>query len=89
MQIQPLHSLVLVQRHKKDTHTAGGLLLPETSIEESLWVDVIACGPKVTKVKPGQVAFARQWVGFKLEEEKGFMSPLLVPEELLEAVQEN
>lgn len=86
--MQPLRDLVLVQRQPKDTVTAGGIQLPDTSIEESLWVQVLQAGPKATKVKPGQLVLLRQWCGFRLEEEKGFMSPLLVPQDLIEAVQE-
>ena len=85
--MKPLNSLVLVQRDEKDKVSAGGILLADTAIEESFWVTVIACGPKADKVKPGDRVILRQWCGFKLEEEKGFMSPLLVPQELIEAVE--
>jgi len=86
--LQPLRDLVLVQRQAKDKVTAGGIQLPDTAIEESLWVQVLQVGPKATKVKPGQLVLLRQWCGFRLEEEKGFMSPSLVPQDLIEAIKE-
>jgi co-chaperonin GroES (HSP10) len=89
MQLKPLRDLVLVQREAKATHTPGGLALPDTAVEESLWVIVQAAGPLATKAKVGSKMLLRQWCGMRLEEEKGFMSPLLVPQDLLEAVQED
>jgi co-chaperonin GroES (HSP10) len=86
--MQPLRDLVLVQRQEKPSQQ-GLILLPDTAVEESLWVTALAKGSQAKRVEVGKTYLLRQWCGFRLEEEKGFQSPLLVPQDLLEAVQED
>ena len=95
--LRPLRNLVLVQREGQASQTAGGLILPQDQIEQSLKVTVLAVGPgellpngerKKMNAKVGMVMLCRQWSGLRLEEHKGFLSPCVVPDEALEAIYE-
>ena len=94
--LKPLHNLVLAQRESNST-SEGIIALPDDRIEQSLWVRVLAAGPgKLLKnnkrssmpVKVGGRYLLRQWSGIRLEPEKNFMSPVLVPVDFLEAMDE-
>lgn len=95
--LKPLRNLVLVKREKKATMTAGGLYLPETAIEESYWVRILAVGPgeflpdgtrRPMNAKVGSRMLLRQWCGLALDPELGFDSVCFAPDEQLEAIDE-
>lgn len=94
--LKPLHNLVLAQREPTETKM-GLIALPDDRIEQSLWVRVLAVGPGLIlkngerqrmPVKVGGRYLLRQWSGVRLEPEKNFMSPVLVPVDFLEAEDE-
>lgn len=94
--LKPLHSLVLCVRDQQPK-SVGLIQLPEDQIEQSLWVTILAVGPgqvnrngsryKLNAVV-GKKMLLRQWAGLRIEPEKGWESPLLVPDERLEAFYE-
>jgi co-chaperonin GroES (HSP10) len=51
--IRPLKDRVLVRRLGPPVQQIGSLWIPETAQENTKWAQVLACGPKVTGVKPG------------------------------------
>ena len=94
--MKPLHNLVLVKREERPRE-ANGLILPETMIEGSLWVKVLAVGPgefvskgrrkkMYAEGQEGKLMLLRQWCqGTPLEEVAN--SPFFITDDLLEAIQ--
>lgn len=51
--IKPLADRVVAVRAKAESKTASGLYLPESSKEKPVLAEVVAVGPDVKQLKPG------------------------------------
>lgn len=45
MKFRPLHDRVVVRRIDEDSHTAGGIIIPDTAKEKPQQGEVVAVGP--------------------------------------------
>ena len=91
---------MLVKREQR-AKFIGLIALPETSIEASLWVQVLAVGPgEVNSVgirkkmnaagQEGKLMLLRQWsTGIQLDPDQGDNSAFFVHDDLLEAIKED
>lgn len=76
MNLQPLHSRVIVRRLESESKTAGGLIIPDTAKEKPSEGEVLAVGPgsrddhgKITPldVKPGDKILFGKWSGTEVK----------------------
>ena len=45
MRFRPLHDRVLIRRVEEETHSAGGIIIPDTSKEKPMEGEILAVGP--------------------------------------------
>lgn len=72
---RPLHDRVLVKRLEAETHSAGGLFLPESAKEKPQQAEVIAAGPGLVDgdeitpltVKPGDIVLFGKYTGEEIK----------------------
>ncbi len=72
MKFRPLHDRILVERVAKETVTAGGIILPDSSQEKPTQAKVLSVGNGYIKddgsvrsldVKEGDVVMFAEWAG--------------------------
>jgi co-chaperonin GroES (HSP10) len=57
LNIIPLKNKVYVAQHKPEVTTGSGIILTSTRGGDTIPADVIAVGPDVTEVKPGDMVY--------------------------------
>ncbi len=45
MRFRPLHDRVLIRRVEEETHSAGGIIIPDTAKEKPMEGEILAVGP--------------------------------------------
>ena len=45
MRFRPLHDRVLIRRVEEETHSAGGVIIPDTAKEKPMEGEILAVGP--------------------------------------------
>ena len=53
MKLEPLDNRVLLKPDSKEGRTKGGIILPEAAESQKQFADVVATGPNVEEVAPG------------------------------------
>ncbi len=84
--IKPLSSQVVAKTKQPQTKTKSGLYLPESSTEKSVTVEVIAVGPEVKTIKPGNQIIHKQYEATELTIDK--QDYLIIKEEAILAILE-
>ena len=65
MLLQPISDKVIFKRFPKESQTHGGLELPDKLIKYSTKCQVVAVGPKVPDISPGDTILVHEVVGDK------------------------
>ena len=70
MNVKPLGERILVKKIQKEQKTAGGLLLPESAIEDSNPIGhVIAVGADCREIKPCDLVLYLKFSGYQYQED--------------------
>ena len=72
MRFRPLHDRVLIRRVEEETHSAGGIIIPDTAKEKPMEGEILAVGPGSLDekgeripldVKVGELVLFGKWSG--------------------------
>lgn len=66
MEFKPLNERVLIEPKQAEEKTAGGIYIPDTAKEKSQQGKVLAIGPEVKDVKPGDIVVFESFAGTEI-----------------------
>mmetsp|Transcript_140472 Transcript_140472/g.199128 ORF Transcript_140472/g.199128 Transcript_140472/m.199128 type:complete len:101 (-) Transcript_140472:217-519(-) len=68
---QPLGARVLIARDVQKTQTDAGIIIPESSTKKLNEGNVVAVGPQVETIKPGNKVLLPEWGGVGIDVSTG------------------
>lgn len=64
--IRPLKDRVLIRRSSAETKTKSGLIIPDNAQEKPIQGEVLAIGPEVKDLEPGNVVLFGKYSGSEI-----------------------
>lgn len=65
--MRPISDRVIIMPHNPETHTKGGLIIPDTAKEKALMGLVVRIGPHVVQIKEGDTVLFGKFAGTEIE----------------------
>jgi len=64
--IRPLKDRVVIRRSSAEEKTKGGLIIPDNAKEKPIQGEVLAIGPEVKDIEPGNVVLFGKYAGSEI-----------------------